>query len=322
MLTEDGRRLLTDRSPAAFRAVQLETPPAVGDWVGVEDRADSPAIVAVAPRVGVVVRRDPADKVSAQVVAANVDVVLCVFGLDRPLRPRRVERVLVLVNEGGADAVIVLTKADLAGGADKQVALDLLAGVAPGVEVHVVSVRTGEGVTGLARYLTPERTVALLGESGAGKSSLVNTLGEAVGDEVAASVGEVRARDAAGRHTTTARRLFRGSNGGALIDTPGLRSLGLWDSGDGVEETFADVAALAQRCRFRDCSHGAEPGCAVRRAIAAGELTGQRLNAYVALRDEVAATGAKAEAGRRARGEGRRPTPRHQRRRRPGATDR
>ncbi len=308
----DGTEELTARSTAAFRAAQFASPPAVGDVVAVVSDGSTEAIVAIAPRHGVIVRRDPADRMSAQVVAANVDTVFCVFGLDRELRPRRVERVLVLVLEGGATPVVVLTKADLGDGEERvRVARTVVEAVGPGTAVCVVSSRSGLGLDELARYLGPGDTTALLGESGAGKSSLVNAL---VGDE-ATQVGAVRGRDSRGRHTTTARRLFSVRSGGALIDTPGLRALGLWDGAEGVDEAFPDIAALAVECRFRDCRHVDEPGCAVRRATAGATLASSRLDAYRALRAEMDTVEAKREAGRRLRGEGRRPPLRRTRRR-------
>lgn len=307
----DGTEALADRSTASFRSAGLESPPAVGDWVAVERDGSALAIVAVADRHGVVVRRDPAERVLAQVVAANVDTVLCVFGLDRELRPRRVERVLVLVHEGGAEPVVVLTKADLLAPEAVATVVDELRRLGGGVAVHAVSSQSGAGLDQLAPYLGTGRTAALLGESGAGKSSLVNAL---AGPDQAA-VGDVRSRDHRGRHTTTARRLFAVPAGGSLIDTPGLRQLGLWDAADGVDEAFADVAAIAERCRFRDCRHGDEPGCAVRRAVAAGTLDAARLAAYRGLHAELDAVSAKKEAGRRLRGEGRRPPLRRARRR-------
>ena len=310
---DDGTEALTDRSTAAFRAASLGGPPAVGDRVAVVHDGSTPAIVSIARRRGVIVRRDPADRMTAQVVAANVDTVLCVFGLDRPLRPRRVERVLVLVHEGGATPVVVLTKGDLDDPGDQRIeeATAAVRHLAPNVALHVVSSRTGAGLETLAPYLRPGATVALLGESGAGKSSLVNAL---AGDG-AAEVGSVRDRDGRGRHTTTVRRVFALPGGASLIDTPGLRSLGLWDAADGVDEAFPDIAERATRCRFRDCHHDDEPGCAVREAVEAGLLPRPRLAAYLDLQSEIDQVETRREAGRRLRGEGRRPPLRRARRR-------
>jgi ribosome biogenesis GTPase len=258
-------------------------------------------VVDVLERRGTVVRRGRGNRAEPQVVAANVDAVFCVFGLDRPLPPRRLERLLVLVHEGGADPVIVLTKADIAKTADQTQAA--IAAVTPDAARHVTSVVTGEGLNELEPYLHPAGTVALLGASGAGKSSLLNALAGADHQDV----GEVRAGDRRGRHTTTARQLVPARDGGCLIDTPGMRALGLWDADDGVTDAFPDVEALAERCRFRDCSHGTEPGCAVRAAVDVGTLDRARFDSYRTLRAELADVETKLVDRQRARGEGARP---------------
>jgi ribosome biogenesis GTPase len=300
--TDDGD-VLTDRSLARHRAAGLAGPPVVGDWAAVERIDDAAAIVAVAPRRGVVVRRDPGEHAEAQVVAANVDVVGCVFGLDRPVRIRRVERLLVIVHEGGARPIVILTKCDVGG--DPTDVLDELGALPDAPMVVLTSVRTGVGIEQLHRLLLPNRTLALLGESGAGKSTLTNAL---VGTE-SQSVGAVRAKDRRGRHTTTVRRLLPCPDGGAVIDTPGLRALGMWDTAEGIAEAFPDIAALAVRCRFRNCMHRDEPGCAVRKSVASGVLPRTRHRSYLDLVHELEDVEGRRVARVRRRGEGKRPRP-------------
>ncbi|MBM3685126.1 MAG: ribosome small subunit-dependent GTPase A [Actinobacteria bacterium] len=302
--TPDGD-VLSDRSLARHRAAGLDGPPVVGDWAAVEQVDRAAAVVALAPRRGVVVRRDPGEHADAQVVAANVDVVGCVFGLDRPVSLRRVERLLVLVHEGGASPCVILTKADAASVEELRAVLDDLATLPGTPPVVVTSVRTGTGLDDINRLLLPARTLALLGESGAGKSTLTNAL---VGSDLQ-HVGDVRARDRRGRHTTTVRRLLPCPEGGAVIDTPGLRALGMWDAVEGLAEAFPDIVALAPRCRFRNCTHRDEPGCAVRRAVASGELAKARHRSYLDLRAELDDVEDRRVARVRRHGEGRRPRP-------------
>jgi ribosome biogenesis GTPase len=265
---------------------------AVGDWVAVRDGA----VAAVLPRRSTLSRRAAGAAVAEQVIAVNVDVVLVVHGLDRPLRVRRLHRALALAWEAGAVPALVLTKADLTPAAPVEA---LLADAALGVGVHTTSARTGQGVDEIAARAAPARTMVLLGESGAGKSRLANAL---VGREALAT-GPVRAGDAKGRHTTTARHLLPLPAGGALIDTPGLRELGLWGAEAGVARAFGDIEALAEGCRFRDCRHESEPGCAVRAAAASGELDPGRLESLRELRRELAADERRRdERARRAQG--------------------
>jgi ribosome biogenesis GTPase len=217
-----------------------------------------------------------------------------VQGLDRPLRVRRIHRALALAWDAGAVPVVALTKADLV---DAPAAEAVLADAALGVEVHAVSVRTGQGLEALAAVALPARTIALIGESGAGKSSLANAL---VGAEATAT-GAVRDGDAKGRHTTTARHLIPLPGGGVLIDTPGMRELGLWEAERGVARAFRDIDELARGCRFRDCRHESEPGCAVRAAAASGALDPQRLDSLRDLRRELAAQELRADERARRR---------------------
>jgi ribosome biogenesis GTPase len=256
--------------------------PAVGDWVAVRPVDGTGGVIhQVLPRASLLERKRPGAN-RAQVVAANVDVVFVVTSAERPPNLRRVERTLAVVAAGGARAAIVLNKVDLA--ADPAADLRALASVSGGAPCLATSAATGAGIAHLRAALPPGATGALLGPSGAGKSSLVNAL---LGDARLAT-GTVRLTDAKGRHTTTRRELIDLPDGGCLIDTPGMRELGLWQAGDGIDRAFDDVAALAASCRFRDCSHGGEPGCAVAAARAAGELDEGRLASFEKLRREEA----------------------------------
>jgi ribosome biogenesis GTPase len=261
--------------------------PAVGDWVAARILAGElrAVIEDVLPRRSAF-RRNDADltrsgDVHEQVIAANIDVALLVSALVQDLSVRRLERYLATAWESGADPVVVLTKADLCE--------DVLARVAEveavvfGVPVVAVSNVTGEGLDELRRLVGPGRTAALLGSSGVGKSTLVNRL---LGRDVQV-VREIRA-DGRGRHTTTHRELFLLPDGGLLVDTPGLRVLQLLDAEAGLETAFEDVEALAASCRFGDCRHATEPGCAVREALSSGALAPERLASYVKLQRELA----------------------------------
>jgi ribosome biogenesis GTPase / thiamine phosphate phosphatase len=242
--------------------------PAVGDWVAVEvhGRETAAVIQRVLPRRSKFVRKSPGKKMEEQVIAANVDVALLVSALDGDFNPRRVERYLAQCWESGARPVVVLNKADACEEARGKAAE--MARVAMGTAVCVVSARTGEGFAELKELLKPGHTLALLGSSGVGKSTIVNRLlGQAVQE-----VQPVRESDSRGRHTTTTRELFVLPGGALLMDTPGLREMQLWDAEHGVAQTFADIDALAEKCRFNDCRHEGEPGCAVGAALDAGTL--------------------------------------------------
>ncbi len=213
-------------------------------------------------------------------VAANVDVAFIVNGLDQRVSLRRVERSLALAWQSGALPVVVLTKADLA--EDVVATTAEVESVAFGVPVHAISAVDGQGLEALDAHVTPGRTVAMIGPSGAGKSTLINRL---LGEERMAT-REIR-EDGRGRHTTTHRELVPLPGGGVLIDTPGIRTVGMWDAGEGLEQAFADIEELAAQCRFSDCSHEHEPGCAVQAAIEAGTLTAARLESYEKLQAEL-----------------------------------
>ncbi|WP_370564290.1 ribosome small subunit-dependent GTPase A [Luteimonas salinilitoris] len=268
-------------SPPEWQRATLppEQRAAVGDWVLLEGAR----IVALLPRRTVIKRGAAGEHYRQQVIAANVDVVLVVCGLDADFNPRRIERYLLLVRGGGAEPVVVLTKADKPG-ADVDAALAALADVA-GAEVPVLAVNAKErdSVAALEAWLRPGVSAVLVGSSGAGKSTLTNTL---LGSE-RMKTAAVRESDERGRHTTTHRALIPLPSGACLIDTPGMRELKPTGEED-VAENFADIEALAEQCRFRDCSHAREPGCAVRAAIEVGQLAPQRFASYLKLRDEVA----------------------------------
>jgi len=264
-------------------ALRLPAPEdlAVGDWALLPAAADR--IDGRVPRTSALARRAPDGSATPQVIAANVDWVFLVHVLTLEPNVRRLERELVIAFESGATPVIVLTKADLADAA--QPAVELVEDIAPGVPVHAVSSRSGAGLAALDQYLAGHRTIALVGPSGAGKSTLVNVL---VG-EARLRTADVREFDGKGRHTTTASELVLLPNGGLLIDTPGLRAVALWSEGAGLDEAFSDITALAESCRFRDCAHAAEPGCAVRAAVAAGALPAARLRSWRHLHAELEA---------------------------------
>lgn len=255
--------------------------PAVGDWVAVRPGAASPAIIeAVLPRTSAFVRKDVGDAAVEQVVAANVDTVFLVSGLDLDYNPRRIERYLAAAWESGATPVVVLNKADLDPDRDARVAETQA--LAPGAAVIAVSALEGEGIASLAPWLQPGHTVALLGSSGVGKSTLVNAL---LGEERQAT-GSVREHDSRGRHTTTHRELVALPGGALLLDTPGMRVLKLWGDEDSVGGAFPEIASLAEGCRFRDCRHESEPGCAVLAAEADGTLAADRLASWRKLQRE------------------------------------
>ena len=266
-----------------FAAVSPGDLPAVGDWVAVSNT--TPALVsAVLPRRSAFGRNRLEGQVAAdQLLASNVDVALIVTGLDGDFNLRRLERYLAVVWSGGAAPVILLNKADAA--MDPDGARVAVEAIAPGVEVRLISALSGDGVPELARdHLVPGRTAVVLGSSGAGKSTLLNAL---LGED-RAKTAAVRSDDARGRHTTTHRELHRLPGGGLLIDTPGIRSLGVTGAEDGLAPAFADVADLASDCRFADCRHEGEPGCAVLAAVAAGRLSSDRLASHRKLEREAA----------------------------------
>lgn len=256
--------------------------PVVGDWVLLGGDPSEPLVERVLERTTAIRRRDPGRAARVQVLAANVDVVLVTHPLSEQPNLARIERELALVWDSGAKPVVVLTKADLAPADDLAAALDQVRAAALGASVHATSVLTGQGLDEVRNYLASGQTVVLIGPSGSGKSTLVNAL---AGHDIR-ETREVRVSDHRGRHTTVSRELIQLPDGGLVIDTPGLRAVGMWDSVEGIDQAFADIAALAEGCRFRDCRHDGEPGCAVERAVATGELAARRLESYRELQAE------------------------------------
>ncbi|MGM7703354.1 ribosome small subunit-dependent GTPase A [Pseudalkalibacillus sp. Hm43] len=284
LLTEQGEVIGAISGKMNYEAFDREHYPAVGDWVmcqvhGSEDRA---TIHTLLPRTSKFSRKIAGTTTEEQIIATNIDTVFLVNAMNKDLNVRRIERYLLMAWESGANPVIVLSKSDLCENVAERV--NEVETVALGVPILVISSETGEGIEALTPYLVEGKTVALLGSSGAGKSTLVNRL---YGEEIQ-KVKEIREGDDKGKHTTTHREMFLLPQGGLLIDTPGMRELQLWNTNDGLSESFQDIEALADTCKFRDCQHDDEPGCAVNGAIQAGDLTEERFASYKKLQRELA----------------------------------
>ncbi|UZX01295.1 ribosome small subunit-dependent GTPase A [Arthrobacter sp. CDRTa11] len=298
---EPGRVVRVDRSLVlvAVGAELLHLPypldagvPVTGDWVWIgPNRAGDRQIVGILPRRSELSRKRAFEASSAaQVLAANMDVIGVVVPVDRPLTHNRLERTLVAAWDSGAVPLVIVTKADLADVADDVVGQVILQ--AAGVEVVTTSAEHGDGIDELLGCLPARSTLVLLGPSGAGKSTLINAL---VGHN-AQDTGAVRSGDFRGKHTTTSRELVPLADGTVLMDTPGVRGFGLFDADDGMEQMFGDVEELAGLCRFADCAHEREPGCAVRQALADGTLEDRRWNNYLKLQRELAALARRKDA--------------------------
>ncbi len=270
---------------AASASIRSDTGliPATGDYVLVaDDPEDGPSLAAIAPRRSALTRRAAGRIPEPQVLAANIDEVFVMQGLDRDINLRRIERQLVVAWDSGAVPVVVLTKADTVDDPDD--AASEVAAVAPGASVVVVSTVSGDGLDEIADRVRGGRTVAMLGLSGIGKSTLVNKLT----DGVVQRTNEVRATDRRGRHTTVTRDLIPIPDGGFMIDTPGIREIGLWQAYDGLAKAFPEISSEVPYCRFADCEHLDEPGCAVKAALAEGVITERRLDHWRDLEAELA----------------------------------
>jgi len=256
--------------------------PAVGDWVAVRRRVGAGgAIVRVLPRRTRFSRRMAGNTTDEQVVAANVNVIFITMALDADFSPRRLERYLLMSRESGAEPIVLLTKPDMAD--DLSARVGEVEAVAAGAPVHVVSPRFGEGLEPIRQRLPPGATGALLGSSGVGKTTIINWLAGGA----PRLTREVRASDSKGRHTTTHRELIAVPGGGLVIDTPGMRELQLWDASESVRQTFDDIETMAPGCHFGNCRHRDEPRCAVKQAVADGQLAAARLESYLKLQEEL-----------------------------------
>ncbi len=268
--------------------------PTVGDWVlisPVTSSVDDPVVIQkTLLRTSKFSRKEAGEKFDEQVVAANVDTVFIVTGLDDNFNPGRIERYLVLAWNSGATPVIVMNKADIC--EDLQEKLDQINAVAMGTPVHTVSALSNTGMEGLKTYMAEGITVAVLGSSGVGKSTIINQL---LGHEYF-ETGEVREGDSKGRHTTTHRELCMTDDGGLVIDTPGMREIQFWADEDTLATSFEDVEVLACQCKFTDCGHDSEPGCAIQAALESGTLTRDRLDSYYKFQRELVHFAAKADA--------------------------
>jgi ribosome biogenesis GTPase len=272
VVSESGELFAEESGHLRHSAVGPSALPSVGDWVAINVvHGEMKAVIhGILPRRTKVSRKVAGRRTGEQVLVTNVDTVFLLTSLNGDFNPRRIERYLGAIGESGVKPVVILSKSDLSSNPDESAGE--MAAAAPGVDIHVISALTGNGIEGLIRYLGPGNTAALLGSSGVGKSTLVNRLLDA---EVQITL-DVRSGDDRGRHATTHRRLFPLPSGGVLIDTPGIREFQLWEA-NGPRGVFDEIDQLAMNCRFRDCRHNSEPGCAVKQAIDDGALDTQRL---------------------------------------------
>lgn len=283
IICEDGELLAEISGKLHFGAEHQEDFPAVGDWVAVTIRPNEgrATIHNILPRKSKFSRKAAGTNTREQIVAANIDTVFIVNSLNKDFNLRRIERYLLLAWESGANPVIVLSKSDLCDDVEEKLAE--VEAIAIGVPVHAVSSYSAAGLDDLRKHFKEGHTIALLGSSGVGKSSIINYF---LGGEVQ-RVQELRTDGQKGKHTSTHREMFILPDGGLIIDTPGMRELQLWDAEEGLQEAFEDIEALAAGCFFRDCRHENEPGCAIREAIESGSLLEERLGSYKKLQKEL-----------------------------------
>ena len=287
--TETGELTVRFAGKMRYRADGRADLPVVGDWVAVAPQSEQRGVIhALLERKSSFARNLPGrrkgrgrERIEQQVIAANVDLVLIVSGLDRDFNLRRIERYLTLVGGCGAEAVVLLNKADLC--EDPAACTEQVKAIASGAPVHTCCARDSLQLDFLFDYLQPGRTLALLGSSGVGKSTILNGL---LGEE-RQKIGAVNENIGRGRHTTTHRELFLMPEGGILMDNPGMRELHLWGEEEDLAESFTEIEALAEGCRFNDCRHQTEPGCVVQLAVEEGRLSAERLNSYHKLKDEL-----------------------------------
>lgn len=284
LITECGEVTAGVSGKFEFNASDRSDFPAVGDWVAIDLlQAEARAVIhAVLPRRTSMIRKEAGNRTDGQVIGANMDSLFIVNALNQDFNLRKIERYLIAAWESGAQPVILLTKADLCDNLAESIAA--VQNIAPGIPVHAISAHQNWGMEELAPYLMPGSTIAVTGSSGVGKSTLLNWLS----GQNLQTVQEIREHDARGRHTTTHRELFLLPNGAIMMDTPGMRELQLWDTESGWHTAFADIEELAAQCRFRDCRHDSEIGCAVKQALEDQSLDRHRFANYVKTRKELA----------------------------------